>query len=379
MDHPSSPGAAEVLNQAVAAGVVPGAALAVVGPDGPLLLHHVGQAELRPRPRPVQADTAWDLASLTKILATTPLALALAEDGLIDLDRPLRELLPDAPEGVSARHCLQHSSGLPAWSPLFEQVVADRRSWGTEPLRAWLMRRARTIPVRASPGQVHTYSDLGFLLLGAALEAAAGDRLDRLWEQRIRAAMGQDLRWGWPGAAATEDCPERGRVLVGEVHDLNAAVMGGLAPHAGLFGDALAVASAGAWFLACGRGEAGGLRPETIRRAFGEEGPGSHRLGFDSRSPEGSSAGRHWPLDGVGHLGFTGTSLWLAPTQGIAVALCTNRVHPEVEGGARPGQPPGPRTLAFRALRPAVHEAVVEQMQRDGSWSGLLSLRSSYR
>lgn len=361
-------GVSQVLAAAVQAGVVPGAALAVVGPQGPLLLHHLGQAELQPRPRPVQADTAWDLASLTKILATTPLALALAEDGLLDLDRPLRALLPDAPEGVSARHCLQHSSGLPAWAPLFEEVIAERSSWGTASLRQRLMQRARTIPAVAAPGRAHCYSDMGFLLLGAALEAAGGDRLDRLWEQRVRAPMGQDLRWGWPGAAATEDCPERGRVLVGEVHDLNAAVMGGLAPHAGLFGDALAVASAGAWLLACGRGEARGLRPETVQRAFTEAGPGSHRLGFDSRSPEGSSAGRHWPLDGVGHLGFTGTSLWLAPTQGVAVALCTNRVHPEVEGGARPGQPPGPRTLAFRALRPAVHEAVVEELRREGLW-----------
>ncbi|RME20642.1 MAG: esterase, partial [Deltaproteobacteria bacterium] len=223
----------------------------------------------------------------------------------------------------------------------------------------------------AAPGAVHCYSDLGILLLGAALEVVGGDRLDRLWDARVRRPTGVDLRFGWPDAAATEDCPVRRRVIVGEVHDLNAAVMGGIAPHAGLFGSAGEAAACAAWQLRAwqGRGDEG-LDPELVRTAWGWTAAGSHHLGWDGVSQPGSTAGPSWPPDGVGHLGFTGTSLWVAPRQDVIVCLCTNRVHPTIEGGASPGQPVGPRTRAFRALRPAVHRAIVAALAAGGRWPG---------
>ena len=123
--------------------------------------------------------------------------------------------------------------------------------------------------------------------LCALLEKLGGERLDAL--QR-RALPDPELRWGWPGAAATEDCPLRGRVVVGEVHDLNAAVMGGRAPHAGLFGSVRGVAAAAAWQLRAFQGHHEGLPPGLVRQAFCQQGPGSHRLGWDGVTPGASTA-----------------------------------------------------------------------------------------
>lgn len=348
-----------LLDDALAQGWMAGCAVCVRTPDRVLWRYEAGAAELRPRARPVAPDQAWDLASLSKVLATTPLWMRWAGRGW-DLDAPITNWLPDAPAGVTVRHCLQHSSGLPAWRPLFEEVAASGRAWGTAATRAWVMAAARTTPVTAPPGTKHTYSDLGFLLLGALAEHVGGDRLDRLIEQEVRAQHGADLRWGWPGAAATEDCPVRGGVVVGTVHDLNAAVMGGIAPHAGLFGSATAVAEAAAWQLRAWCGDTStGLDPAVVRHFWSAVGPGSHRLGWDSPTPGACSAGPRWPLDGVGHLGFTGCSVWIAPREERIVVVLSNRVHPDIEGGARPGAD-GPRTRAFRALRPALHTAIWE-------------------
>ena len=355
-----------LLERASAEGVAPAYALCVADRDGALLEVEGGMAELRPRARPALPGQPFDLASLTKVLLTAPLALSLAAEGRLDLDAPLRETLAFAPPRVSARHCLQHCSGLPAWAPLWTR--GPERCWGTAATRAWAVEQAAAAPPMAEPGAEHRYSDLGMILLGAALEALGGDRLDRLWAARVRAPDRLDLRFGWPGAAATEDCPVRGRVVVGEVHDLNAALLGGIAPHAGLFGSAAGVVAAGR--AALGRWDGGGAADAVAlqRAAWTERGPGSHRLGWDGVSGPGSSAGPRWPSDGVGHLGFTGTSLWIAPRQGVIVALLTNRVHPVIEGGAVPDAPPHPRALAFRALRPAVHTAVVELLAAAGRW-----------
>lgn len=357
----------ELLHRVEGQGATPGWALCVRSARRPIFTAQGGQAELRPRPRPVLLEHPWDLASLTKVLATTPLAMAMVAAGRLDLDAPLSELVPRAPAGVTARHCLSHCSGLPAWRPLWQALRG--RPWGTSRTRAAVLAEVVDTPLSSEPGTSHVYSDLGFLLLGAALETAGGDRLDRLFEQHVRRPSQVDLRWGWPAAAATEDCPVRGRVIVGEVHDLNAGLMGGIAPHAGLFGSVEAVAAAGAWQLRAWQGEADeGLEPAVVRRFWSERGPGSHYLGWDGVSPQGSSASERWPDDGVGHLGFTGCSLWVAPQQDIVVAFCTNRVHPEIEGGALPGAVAGPRTQAFRALRPVVHRAVVEALERSGRW-----------
>lgn len=358
-----------LLEKALEAGLATGCALCVRVGDRELLVRERGLASVRPVRRAVVQRQPWDLASLTKVLCTTPVTLALAGQGQLDLDQPLRRVFPAAPPGVTAAHCLQHTSGLPAWRRLFDEVQAAGLAWGSAETRAWVASRVCETPLDHPPGVAHRYSDLGMLLLGAALEAATGARLDQLWSTLVGGPSGADLRWGWPNAAATEDCPVRGRVVVGEVHDLNAAVMGGIAPHAGLFGDVRAVAAAAAWQLRAWHGAREGLEPNLVREAWSRSGPGSHRLGWDGVTLGASSAGPRWPADGVGHLGFTGCSLWVAPRQRVVVAFLSNRVHPVIEGGAVPDAPVHPRYTAFKALRPALHTAVVDALTVGGLWS----------
>jgi serine-type D-Ala-D-Ala carboxypeptidase len=362
-----------LLDEACAAGITAGASLSVVVPGRASRSLWSGCAEHRPLRRPAAEDTWYDLASLTKVLCTTSLAMAFVADGRLDLERPVRRWIPAAPAGVSAAHLLQHSSGLPAWLPLFDDVIGRGLAWGGRDARAAVLDRICRAPLHAAPGQQHCYSDLGFLLLGAALEVVGGAPLDVLFATHVRGPSGVDLRWGAAGAAATEDCPVRGGVVVGTVHDLNAAVLGGVASHAGLFGTARAVASVGAWVLAGGPGGGGDTGLDVLRRFSGRDGPGSHALGWDRPTPGACSAGPRWPSDGLGHTGFTGTSLWLAPRAGVAVALLCNRVHPRVDGGSWPGAVVSARTRQFRALRPAVHEAVIDALSAEGSWPGVPS------
>lgn len=314
--------------------------------DGvPLAEHTVGRARIAP-PETATDRTPYDLASVTKPFAGGLVAAALLADGRLDLDAPVRETLPEIDPRVTARHLLDHSSGLPAWAPLYDAV--ERAQWGTPAARQAILAAARRTPLVAAPGTTSIYSDLGFLVLCALLEAKGGARIDALLSERVLAPAGVDLRWGWPGAAATEDCPVRGDVVQGEVHDLNAFAMGGVSTHAGLFGTAHEVARLGAKLLAAVGG--GGSLPD-CRVLWDWRGPGSHRLGWDGVSAGGyTSTGASWPSDGVGHLGYTGTSVWLAPARGVAVAVCTNRVHPFDE------------KAAIRAARPRIHDAVAADL-----------------
>ena len=357
----------DVLAEGVSQGLFPGAAVCVRGQDDECFTAVVGQSEQTPEPRVATLSTPWDLASITKILCTTPLAMRFVGQGLLDLDAPIVERIPDAPDGVTAAHCLSHTSGLPPWRALFETLSVQER-WGSPEVRAEGLRLARTVPVAAPPGERYAYSDLGFMLLCALLEEIGGDRLDVLWHREVGALCGADLRWGWPSAAATEDCPVRGRVIVGEVHDLNTAVLGGVSSHAGLFGPVQDVAAAAAWQLRGLHGADEGLQAAVVQRFWTQRAAGSHRLGFDSPTPGIASAGPRWPLDGVGHTGFTGGSLWIAPRQDVVAVLCSNRVHPSVEGGAVPGAT-GPKTIAFRRFRPRLFTAIVDALYAEGRWS----------
>jgi CubicO group peptidase (beta-lactamase class C family) len=254
-------------------------------------------------------DRVYDLASLTKPLCTAEVVLRLVRRGYLALDQGH----PRLPGGVTIRHLLQHSSGYPAWRPFFRETQGR----GIPEL-------ALATPLDHPPGRVHTYSDVGFLALGAVIDTIAP--LEELWAG--------PLRWGAPRSEDT------GLGVGGPVHDENARAMGGIAPHAGLFGTAREVAEvAGRWLRP-------GALPEELRAEFLHcRGPGSHRLGWDAPSGPGSTAGADPPPDAVGHLGFTGTSLWLSPETGRVSVLLTNRV---IRGDDR---------APIRALRRAFHGA----------------------
>lgn len=317
-------------------------------------------------PRPVGPDTVFDLASLTKPLAASAIAMVLVARGRLDLDARLGDCLPAARRSDKAdlgvADLLAHGAGLPAWRPYGADLVRARGEAvaGTLEARRAVLSAILREPLEQAPGTRAVYSDLGYILLGLACERLAGARLDRLFARWIARPLGLRRTFFvpvWRGVAqdppvpthdiaATERCPTRGRVLQGEVHDDNAFVLGGVAGHAGLFGTARDV-----WTLLDAMTDAAGtvFDPGVARefRSLARAVPGSGRtLAFDTPAPEASSAGTCCPGGLVGHLGFTGTSFWLHPEARTAVVLLTNRVHPTRDNDE------------VRAFRPALHDLI---------------------
>jgi CubicO group peptidase (beta-lactamase class C family) len=345
------------LERAVRTGAVPGAVIAVADGGAERLVRAVGRAALVPRPRRTTVDTVYDLASLTKVLCTTTLAMIGVARGQLDLDAPARTLVPElrgrGTQRIRLRDLLAHSSGLPAHRPFYEEARG----------RDAIFDRAAAEPLAYEPRSRSVYSDLGFLVLGRAVERALGARLDRLFAAEVARPLGlratrfidltrPAVRAGFLRRHAVAPTQLRGeRPRLGAVDDDNAFAMGGVAPHAGLFAPAREVLAAG--LALCRAAQAGGLAPAAVVRGFFRPAgvPGSTRaLGWDTPSATGSSAGTRFPRDAVGHLGYTGCSIWMAPARSLVVVLLTNRVHPTAEN------------LAIRALRPALHDAVMADL-----------------
>jgi CubicO group peptidase (beta-lactamase class C family) len=298
--------------ESVAEGRIPAAALGMVGADGRRAVRFAGMAALVPEPEALTPEHWFDLASLTKVIATTAMILRLAEQGRVDLDRPLTDALPDlrqydiagAPERrLTFRDCLAHRTFLPAVEPVY--------TYGGDPtrLRAFVLQREwrRGPPV---------YSDINFILLGIAVERITGAPLSA-WP------LGPGLGYGPPAgpAVATELCPWRGRVLKGEVHDENCFALGGAAGHAGLFGTVDGVLGFAEGLLD-GRG-ASAAALEAMRTPLRDE----RTCGWERRFPNWHGGDSCSP-DTIGHTGFTGTGLWVDFGRGLAWTLLTNRVHP---------------------------------------------------
>jgi CubicO group peptidase (beta-lactamase class C family) len=359
----------ELMEQGVRERVFPGGVLLVR--RGDRIIHHAahGRRSIDPPAGRTTRGTCYDLASLTKVLATAPLVMDLVSRGRLRLgDRASRFLPGFRGRGrgrVTVRHLLEHSSGLAAWRPYHHEVAgAAGGAWlatgrGQDEVR----RMVSAEQPEAPPGRRVLYSDLGFILLDWILERAGGRPLDVLFRERIakrvagcglffvdlkRPGKARAARRG-RNFAATERCPWRGRVLLGEVHDDNAWAMGGVSGHAGLFGDAAGVAALACALLASNAGRASLFDRDLVRRFFRRSGvEGSTRgLGFDTPSEEDSSAGRRFGPLAVGHTGYTGTSLWMDPEREIVVVLLTNRVHPDRDNDA---------ILAFR---PRLHDLAV--------------------
>jgi CubicO group peptidase (beta-lactamase class C family) len=371
MSQPGShPDLARLMDAAVADGVFPGGAL-LVRVHGETVHQSVhGRRSLEPRGGPVDAPTCFDLASLTKVLATTPLVLLSIQRGRLDLEWPVHRVLEgyngQGREAITVRTLLDHSSGLPAWRPYYMEVdSAAGGAWlatgkGQEAVRHMV---AAEVP-EVQPGSRALYSDLGFVLLEWILERINGQPGDVLFSEWLARPLGLeglffvDLKSPATAArtrrgrafAATERCPWRARTLVGEVHDENTYAMGGVGGQAGLFGTIRDVAAvAEAWLGSLLRG--GGLFARILVEQFWQRSavPGSTRaLGFDTPSPRASQAGSRFGPRTVGHLGFTGTSLWIDPDRELIVVLLTNRVHPSR------------RNDAIKQLRPVLHERVAE-------------------
>lgn len=298
-------------------------------------------------------DTVFDLASLTKVIATASLTMRQIAASRLDLEWRLADLLRGWNEGersgIRVRHLLDHSSGLPAHAKVWEHARG----------REEFEQELRALPLETPPGARSVYSDVGFMLLGFLLEDIAGAPLDRQMDAFARELDLGPIQYAPPETwrertAPTEFDPWRNRLLVGEVHDENAGALGGVAGHSGLFGTAGTVGRFARVMLTALRAHPDRAAPLPLAGLFATRTgvPGSSRaLGWDTMLITSSCGSRLSPR-AIGHTGFTGTSLWIDPEQDLYVVLLTNRVHP-----TRANE-------ALRLIRPKVHDAVVEDFER---------------
>jgi CubicO group peptidase (beta-lactamase class C family) len=343
--------ARELLLEAIRNHSFPGCAYGVLARGSVIACEGLGRFTYEPDAPRVEAETIFDVASLTKIASTTAMAMMLYERGKLDLEMHLGELLPGFVVGradsqwaraVTIRHLLSHSSGLPGYRPLFREARSP----------AELLRVSLALPLEVAPGTRAEYSDHGFILLGKALEVLAQDSLNRWTRREIFAPLGMDSTIFCPSESmrasippTEEDHAFRHRVVQGEVQDEHAFVLGGVAGHAGLFSTVPDLLRFSTAILT--PEEAPLFSYPTILTFSERQLPvGSSRaLGWDTPSAP-SSSGTHFSTRSIGHLGYSGCSLWIDLEANVAVVLLTNRTWPDRSNDE------------IRQLRPAFHDAV---------------------
>ena len=407
----------ELLERAIKTGVFPGA-VALVAQGGKIVFfEQVGYRSLVAERAPMTRDTIFDLASLTKVLATTPAIMKLVDEEKLNLDQSLAEVLPRAALGdkrdLTLRLLLSHSAGLVDWKPFYEKLrdhpLKDRKRI----LRQLIIEE----PFAYEPAKGNIYSDLGFMLLEWVIEEKTGETLPGFVQERFYGPLGlrrtffrgtsEEGNPPWPPFtkggnederggkderkgesrerggeersldsrlrgndkpffantgrnyakeefAATEDCPWRKRVLQGEVHDDNAWTLGGYSGHAGLFSTAEEVYVIANMLREHYLGKRDDyFKPKTVREFFRRQDivkASDWALGWDTRALEGSSAGKYFSRDSVGHTGFTGTSIWMDLEKDVIAILLTNRVHPKRDNDK------------IKQFRPVFHDSIMEEL-----------------
>jgi CubicO group peptidase (beta-lactamase class C family) len=343
-----------ILQEAITRATFPAASVAVTFQGRLVALKAFGRFTYEPSSPVVTVATVFDLASVSKVVATATMAMILYERGLVDLEAPVVSIVPefagtDMRRGeVTVRMLLAHSSGLPAYEKLFLKTTS----------RDELLAAAFATPLATDPGANAEYSDIGFIILAVALERVADEGLDRFCQREIFGPLGMVHTAFDPPAAGRASIPPtaddrsfRKRIIQGEVQDENASVLGGVAGHAGLFATTEDLATFAHVLL---QGGAPLVRPETLalftRRETVPAGT-SRALGWDTPSAP-SQSGKYFSARSFGHLGYTGTSLWIDPERGLSIALLTNRTWPACDN------------KAIKDVRPAFHDAVVEALEK---------------
>ena len=366
----------QAFDDAVARGVIPGATVVVRRGRDIEFEGAFGFRSLAPERSPMHLGTVFDLSSLTKALATTIAVMMLTREGRLRLDdrvtRCFHNFGVHNKTAVTFRHLLAHCSGLAAWRPFYQRVAQVEKSgrvnfMSSNGAKQFVFDEIHREKPEAPPGAKAIYSDLNFILLGETIEQVSGFSLNRFCRDKIfrplalRSTDFIDIshtrsRHLEPVAdmfAPTEICAWRQRLLIGEVDDENAFAMGGVAGHAGLFAPVREVDLIARELLLCHAGKSE-LVPQRIVSDFWTRDravPGSTwALGWDTPSAENSSAGRYFSPNAVGHLGFTGTSIWIEPHKQIAVSLLTNRIHPRRDN------------QAIREFRPRIHDLIMETL-----------------
>ena len=367
----------QAFNAAVESGVIPGATVVVRRGADVAFEGAFGFRSIEPIQSPAKIETVYDLSSLTKALATTVALMILARDGKFRLDDRVTRFFPNfgvhGKNPITFRHLLAHCSGLPAWRPFYQRIAEIEKdgrvnfmaSYGAKEFAYEEIHREKP---EAPPATKAVYSDLGFIMLGETIEKVASLPLNRFCREKIFRPLGLHAtdyidislvrsRRLEPVAdmfAPTEVCPLRKRLLVGEVDDENAFAMGGVAGHAGLFAPVREVDRIARELIACYAGRSDFVPQKIVREFWTRDAavPGSTwALGWDTPSPEHSSSGRRFSPAAVGHLGFTGTSIWIEPDREIAVSMLTNRVHPRRDN------------QKIREFRPEIHDLIMDALQ----------------
>ncbi len=341
-----------LIEQSIRERAFPGATLAVTHHNRFVALKGFGHFTYDAASPAVKAETIFDLASVTKVVAATAMAMVLYERGELDIEMPVVSIVPefggDDPRRreITVRQLLAHSSGIPAYARLFERAND----------RAALLHAALSMPLDADPGTRAEYSDIGFIVLGEVLTRISGEAMDTFCHREISGPLGMAHTVFKPAAELRPQIPPtvddktyRRRVVQGEVQDENAFVISGVSAHAGLFANAEDVARFGYAML---RGGASILRPETVNLFTRRETspPGTSRaLGWDTPS-QPSQSGKHFSPRSFGHLGYTGTSLWADPERNLSVTLLTNRTWPDAND------------QSIKRVRPLIHDAIAEAL-----------------
>ena len=350
----------KMMARGVADFVFPGAVLLCArGKD--IFFHGAyGVADLSDQ-RPMTTNSIFDLASLTKPLATALAVSELVRRGKLSLDTLLGDVIPvvlKTPKAdISIEMLLRHTSGLPAHREFFWAMVK-----ANQPPREFLRNLIVQEPLEAKPGHQEVYSDLGYMVLSWVVETLAGQRLDQFVHEKIYEPLGirnlffidldnkileKDRSGRQLSLVSTQTCPWRRRTLTGEVEDDNAWAAGGIEGHAGLFGDALSIHTLCCEILTAVRHGSPHVLDPDIFSAFVRKDMGRNYVaGFDTPSKLNSSSGHFFAAGSLGHLGFTGTSFWINPASGLIVILLTNRVHP-----SRDNQ-------KIKIFRPLLHDMV---------------------
>ncbi len=335
----------QLMNEGISSGIFPSATLLFA--KGDEILHRAAYGA-------ATVETLYDIASLTKVLPTTAIAMRLYEQGRLELDQPLAEIVKAFSGGPYAtatiRQLLAHKSGLPAYRPFFEQFDPEKLS--TENLverrdqyLAWIAQ----LEPEGKLGEKYIYSDLDFIILGAILESKSACDLASLLKAEVSTPLGlRATRYGpvdnsKENVAPTEENSWRRRILCGEVHDENAYVLGGVAGHAGVFTSLEDCHKFAREFVRAVRGDSSWLKAETIKAFVGSE-----CLGWDRPSRPQSQAGQFFPTNAIGHLGFTGCSMWIDLDREVIAILLTNRIHPNRANET------------IKEFRPKIHDALFQ-------------------
>jgi len=356
------------MTEALSDNVFPGGVLLVSVKGRVLFFEAYGSAN-RISGKTMTRDTFFDLASLTKPLATTLAVMKLVQEGRLEIEDKVASILllfrNTEKEGIRIINLLAHNSGIPDYRPYYLNLCGLPQNKRESALRDLLVKE----PLLSTPGENVLYSDLGFMILRWVIETVSGSRLDHFVYDNIykplglekiffvnldsKEKSGKELNGSF---AATEICPWRNSLLEGVVHDENAYVMGGIEGHAGLFGTASDVnlLLSELLFSFHGISKQAAIDGKQVNHFLRRREGAVRALGFDAPSLTGSSAGIHFSRNSVGHLGFTGTSFWMDLDNFVIVTLFTNRIHPSREN------------VKIKEFRPALHNIIMESLAERG-------------